>query len=188
MDGLELDSKELTLQSKNGSVAGVPSLAAGHKITSLSYNFEDTWRIGLGANYQYNDAWKFRFGVAYDESPVGKTADRTMTLPDSDRVWLSFGAKYNLSKEGTLDVGYSHIFFKDAKSDRAVTSYNPTTGATTELQRVRGEWNNNSAGFSRCSTQPHVLIVSSFKSTAPDRAPFFLSVLLDVAEKFEPHL
>lgn len=137
--------KELTLQSKNGSVAGVPSLAAGHKITSLSYNFEDTWRIGLGANYQYNDAWKFRFGVAYDESPVGKTADRTMTLPDSDRVWLSFGAKYNLSKEGTLDVGYSHIFFKDAKSDRAVTSYNPTTGATTELQRVRGEWNNNRA-------------------------------------------
>lgn len=136
--------KELTLQSKNGS-APLALLPAGYKITSLSYNFEDTWRVGLGANYQYNNAWKFRFGVAYDEAPVGKTADRTMTLPDSDRVWLSFGAKYTLSKESSLDVGYSHIFFKDAKSDRSVGSYNPTTGATTELQRVRGEWNNNRA-------------------------------------------
>jgi len=42
-------------------------------------------------------------------------------------------------------VGYSHIFFKDAKTDRAVTSYNPIAGTTTQLQRVRGEWNNNRA-------------------------------------------
>lgn len=137
--------QELTLKSKNGSVAGVPSLAAGHKITSLSYKFEDTYRVGLGANYQYNDAWKLRFGVAYDESPIGKNADRTMTLPDSDRIWLSFGGKYNLSKQASLDFGYSHIFFKDAKTDRAVTSYNPTTNTTTTLQNVRGEWNNNRA-------------------------------------------
>lgn len=137
--------KELTLNSKNGNTAAHPALVAGHKITSLSYNFEDTWRIGLGANYQYNDAWKLRFGVAYDESPIKKTADRTMTLPDSDRIWLSFGAKYALSKTASLDFGYTHIFFKDAKSDRSVSSYNPLTGATTELQRVRGEWNNNRA-------------------------------------------
>lgn len=136
--------KELTLKSANG-VAGNPLLPAGHKITSLSYNFQDTWRIGLGANYQYNDAWKLRFGVAYDESPVKKAVDRTMTLPDSDRVWLSFGAKYNLSKQASLDFGYSHIFFKDAKSDRAVGAYNPLNGTTTTLQRIRGEWNNNSA-------------------------------------------
>lgn len=137
--------KELTLQSKNGNTAGHPLLVPGHKITSLSYNFEDTWRVGLGANYQYNDAWKLRFGVAYDEAPVGKNADRTMTLPDSDRVWLSFGAKYNLSKQSSMDFGYSHIFFKDAKADRAVGAYNALTGATTAVQRVRGEWNNNRA-------------------------------------------
>lgn len=137
--------KELTLKSKYGNTAANPALVAGHKITSLSYNFEDTWRIGLGANYQYNDAWKLRFGVAYDEAPIKKTADRTMTLPDSDRVWLSFGAKYALSKTASLDFGYSHIFFKDAKSDRSVGSYNPLTNATTQLQRVRGEWNNNRA-------------------------------------------
>ena len=122
-----------------------PALVAGHKITSLPYRFEDTWRIGLGANYQYSDAWKFRFGIAYDESPIGKSQDRTMTLPDSDRTWLSFGAKYKLSKQASLDFGYSHIFFKDAKTDRAVTGFNPLTNSTTTLQRVRGEWNDNRA-------------------------------------------
>lgn len=134
---------ELVLKSANGGP--IPSLPAGHKITSLPYKFEDTWRVGLGANYQYNNAWKFRFGVAYDEAPIGKKQDRTMTLPDSDRTWLSFGAKYSLSKDASLDFGYTHIFFKDAKTDRAVSSYNPLTGATTTLQRVRGEWNSNRA-------------------------------------------
>lgn len=135
--------KELTLKSEAGNTAANAALVPGHKITSLSYNFHDTWRVGLGANYQYNDAWKLRFGVAYDQSPIKNTADRTMTLPDSDRIWLSFGGKYNLSKQASLDFGYSHIFFKDAKANRAVNSYNPISGATTELQRVRGEWNNN---------------------------------------------
>ncbi len=120
---------QLTLRTKNPGV-----LPAGTRITSLSYNFEDTWRIGLGANYTHNDAWKFRFGVAYDQSPIGKNADRTMTLPDSDRTWLSFGAKYTLSKQSSLDVGYTHIFFKDAKTARVVTG---------TPQVVRGEWNNN---------------------------------------------
>lgn len=111
----------------------------GATLASLPYNFEDTWRVGLGANYKYNDAWKFRFGVAYDESPIKRNSDRTMTLPDSDRTWLSLGAKYTLSKQASVDVAYSHIFFKDAKTDRAV----PLGGST--VQTVRGEWNNNSA-------------------------------------------
>lgn len=121
--------KQLTLnQASNGT-----------KITSLSYNFEDTWRIGLGANYKYNDAWKLRFGVAYDESPIGKNQDRTMTLPDSDRVWLSFGGKYTMSKQASLDFGYSHIFFRDAKTNRNAT-LNPAFPQT-----VNGEWKNNRA-------------------------------------------
>lgn len=123
--------EKLTLKTKNDGV--VPS---GTAITALSYNFEDTWRVGLGANYKYNDSWKFRFGVAYDQSPVTRSADRTMTLPDSDRTWLSFGGKYNLSKAASLDFGYSHIFFKDATTARVVTN---------TPQVVRGEWNNNRA-------------------------------------------
>ncbi len=107
-------------------------------ITSLSYNFKDTYRIGLGANYQYNDAWKFRFGVAYDQSPIDHASDRTMTLPDSDRTWLSFGGKYTLSKAASIDFGYSHIFFKEENTARAVQ-----LPAGTTRQTIRGSWDNS---------------------------------------------
>jgi long-chain fatty acid transport protein len=35
-------------------------------------------------------------------------------LPDSDRYWLSFGAKYQASKNGVIDVGYTYLQAKDA--------------------------------------------------------------------------
>lgn len=110
----------------------------GNPLQRLSYNFHDTYRIGLGANYQYSDALKLRFGVAHDKSPVKHAVDRTMTLPDSDRTWLSFGAKYTLSKAASLDFGYSHIFFADAKTARAVTTGFP--GTETLRQTIRGKF------------------------------------------------
>jgi long-chain fatty acid transport protein len=98
----------------------------------LTYNFKDTYRVGVGINYRLNDGWKLRAGVAFDQTPVQSAADTTMTLPDSDRRWLSLGARLGLSTQQSVDVGYSHIFFKDASTARPVTS-----GATT-LQTIRG--------------------------------------------------
>ena len=111
----------------------------GAPLQKLPYNFRDTWRIGLGGNYQYDAAWKLRFGVAYDKTPVGSAADRTMTLPDASRTWLSFGAKYALSPASSLDFGYTHIFFADAPTARAVTTGYPTTPDVTR-QTIRGDF------------------------------------------------
>lgn len=118
------------------SVKSLPVTRAstGALVTTLSYNFEDTWRVGIGANYILNDAWKLRIGTAYDKSPVKNDADRTMTLPDSDRTWLAFGARYTLSKETSVDLGYSHIFFKKVSTARLVD----LTGFPD--QTVRGEF------------------------------------------------
>ena len=112
--------------------------ATNATVATLSYNFKDTLRLGLGANYQYNDALKVRFGVAYDQAPVKSAADRTMTLPDSDRTWLSIGAKYSFDKKASVDVGYSHIFFRDATTTREVRS-----SSLGLLQTVRGSWDNS---------------------------------------------
>ena len=75
-----------------------------------------------------------------------------MTLPDSDRTWLSFGGKYSLSKQASVDFGYSHIFFDDAKAARAVTG---------TPQVVRGNWNNNRVDILSVPVQPDVLIVQT---------------------------
>lgn len=112
----------------------------GTTLNSLSYNFRDTWRVGVGANYQYSDAWKFRVGTAWDQSPVKSSADRTMTLPDSNRIWLALGAKYTIDQRQSVDVGYAHIFFADSSTERAVRN-----GAGTTVQTISGNWRGNSA-------------------------------------------
>lgn len=111
--------------------------ATGQRATApLRYNFNNTWRFGLGAKYRLNDAWSLRAGVAYDETPVPDDASRTMTVPDSDRTWLAFGARWHLSKTLSLDMGYAHIFFKDASTARAVMN----TTETATLQTVHGDF------------------------------------------------
>lgn len=115
----------------------VNSKATGAGLQKLPYNFKDTWRIGLGANYQYSDAWKLRFGIAHDKSPVKSAQDRTMTLPDSDRTWLSVGAKYSLSKAASVDFGYTHIFFAKTETNRAVNTGYP--GADVLRQTINGD-------------------------------------------------
>lgn len=86
---------------------------SGVRLSTTPLNWKNSWRAGVGANYHYNGQWTFRAGVAYDETPV-PDADRTPRIPDQDRTWLAFGAQYRMSKQLALDVGYAHIFIRDA--------------------------------------------------------------------------
>lgn len=112
--------------------------ASGTGLSSLSYNFRDTWRLGVGANYQYSGDWKLRFGVAYDRTPVRSAEDRTMTLPDSNRIWLALGGRYAITPKSSLDIGYAHLFMDGEDTARAVQF-----PAGTTRQTVRGKWNNS---------------------------------------------
>ncbi|MDP3440649.1 MAG: porin [Azonexus sp.] len=124
----------------------VPLVASSGAAASapLRYNFQDSWRVGLGAKYQLNERWNLRAGVAYDESPVPNDASRTMTVPDSDRTWLALGARWAMSKTTSLDLGYAHIFFKDSSTARTVTN----TAETATLQTVRGDFTTRADLFS----------------------------------------
>jgi long-chain fatty acid transport protein len=86
---------------------------SGGQLSSTPENFKNTWRVGVGAVHRYNDAWSIKTGLAYDQTPVNDT-DRTARLPDQNRLWLSVGGQYRVSKDGTLDFGYAHLFVKDA--------------------------------------------------------------------------
>lgn len=115
----------------------IPLLDNGTRAAApLRYNFKNAWRVGLGGKYQFNDDWNLRAGVAYDETPVPDAASRTMTVPDSDRIWLSFGARWQLSEVSSLDFGYARIFFKDSRTARAVMN----TPETVTLQTVHGDF------------------------------------------------
>lgn len=85
---------------------------AGTVSDTLDLQFKNSYRVGAGANFRWTDNFMFKLGVAYDKSPVPDAAHRAVFLPDSDRTWLSFGAKHQLTKAGVLDVGYARIFLK----------------------------------------------------------------------------
>jgi long-chain fatty acid transport protein len=95
--------KDLTFVRTDGS--GV--------LQSTPENFDDAWRVAVGANYRYNDRWMFRGGLAFDQSPVNNT-DRTPRLPDEDRWWFSFGAQYKWNPNLKFDAGFTYIDSKDA--------------------------------------------------------------------------
>lgn len=95
---------------------------SGAKLLTLTTDFQDTWRVALGANYQYTDAIKLKFGVAYDQTPVKGAATRLVSLPDNDRTWFSAGAQWTPSKGSTLDLGVSYLYLKDAAIDNNQTA------------------------------------------------------------------
>ena len=72
-------------------------------------DWEDTFRYAVGATYRHDDRWTFRTGVAYDETPISDS-NRTLRIPDGDRLSLSLGASYLVNNYLSLDFGYSYTF------------------------------------------------------------------------------
>ncbi|WP_269532223.1 OmpP1/FadL family transporter [Chitinimonas sp. BJYL2] len=106
--------------------------------TRLNPNWKDTTKVAIGGSYQLSDPLQLRFGIAHDKSPVPSANDRLSTLPDSDRSWLSFGAKYAMSKSLVVDAAYSYISIKDASAN--VNGYcggtSPATAPATAVNCV----------------------------------------------------
>lgn len=116
--------------------------ASGATLDTLTFGFDDTWRIAIGANYRWNGPWTLKAGVAFDQSPVPNAATRSVRLPDEDRYWLSAGASYRLSENGRVDFGYTYVHIKDAdiNNDQRATGrglVNGTYDASTHILSVQ---------------------------------------------------
>ncbi|EPR5026661.1 outer membrane protein transport protein [Vibrio fluvialis] len=76
-------------------------------------NWKDNYRFAVGATYQVDPKLALRSGVAYDTAAVS-TKNRTITIPETDRIWLSVGAGYDVTEQLTLDAAFTYIFAKEA--------------------------------------------------------------------------
>lgn len=86
-------------------------------------NWEDSWRYALGVDYFYNSDWTLRAGIAYDETPVSHTQDRTPRIPDNSRRWVAVGASYRPTPAFSFDFAYAHLFVSDTPlNDTEVTT------------------------------------------------------------------
>ncbi|WP_191963663.1 OmpP1/FadL family transporter [Neisseria zalophi] len=115
--------------------------------TVILPNWRNTYKVALGASYQVNDPLQVRFGVAYDQSPVRKAQERLVTMPDSNRIWYSVGAKYNLNKKHAFNIAYSHIHIQNAN---AIVSGQPSNAAVTTVD-------SNVSSFARYKSRANIL-------------------------------
>lgn len=80
----------------------------GRTLFQKHEGYKDAYRIALGTTYYYNDSWTFRTGIAFDDSPV-PAQNRTISIPDQDRFWISAGTTYAFNKDASVDVGISYM-------------------------------------------------------------------------------
>ncbi len=92
----------------------IPALTGGTEVRTI-YNYDNAWTLTGGVDYYYCKNLTFRFGGGWDESPAHNNSNRTIRIPDNDRIWLSVGASY-MKNNWQLDVGYAHMMGRTAKA------------------------------------------------------------------------
>ncbi|MDX5594112.1 OmpP1/FadL family transporter [Pseudovibrio sp. SPO723] len=83
---------------------------------ALGFQYSDGYFLSFGAEYDFDehvDGLTVRAGLGYEWSPISEK-DRSIRLPDTNRVWVSAGASYEYNENLSFDLGYSHLF---AESD-----------------------------------------------------------------------
>ena len=110
---------------------------ASDNFSSVTLNFQNTWRVGLGVNVKLNQKVKLRLGTAYDKAPV-QDEFRTPRLPDDNRIWTAGGFEWKLTEKAIVDVGYAHIF---VSSDSPSTLANQETAGSTPAGNLVGVYN-----------------------------------------------
>ncbi|OOE64436.1 outer membrane protein transport protein [Salinivibrio kushneri] len=107
-------------------------------------NWEDNYRFAIGTTYQWDQKLTLRSGVAYDTSAVSDK-NRTLTIPETDRTWLSVGAGYDVTPKLTLDAAFTYIFAKDAPVKEARDGINSESEQNAEalFGKFEGETTGN---------------------------------------------
>jgi long-chain fatty acid transport protein len=80
----------------------------GGTLTTLTFHYDDGFYYAVGAEYEHSDALTLRAGVAWEQSPIADDS-RSASLPDDDRLWLSFGGTYDYNEKLSCNLGYSFI-------------------------------------------------------------------------------
>ena len=105
-------------------------------------HWQDSWRYALGMTYQLAPQWQLRSGIAYDQSPV-PAANRTISIPDADRIWYSAGLGYRHSKALSVDLG---LTFVDGKQVNVHESLSQPIVVKGQALTYRSDFNGYSEG------------------------------------------
>ncbi|MGY3947039.1 outer membrane protein transport protein [Aeromonas allosaccharophila] len=84
--------------------------------------FKDSTRYSIGGTWYINPAWEARLGFAYDNSPI-EAEYRSLSIPDSDRVWYSAGATYHINTDMSVDFGMAYLDGKEVDVNEGLPNH-----------------------------------------------------------------
>ncbi|SHI47995.1 OmpP1/FadL family transporter [Halodesulfovibrio aestuarii] len=92
----------------------------GDKVIEQPKDWNDVWRLSLGAEYAINDNWTIRGSYSYDEAPEdAKYVD--YMIPAADRHLFGAGVGYKIDN-WTIDLAYTYILAEGVDYDDSVAS------------------------------------------------------------------
>lgn len=84
----------------------------GKQLFQKNENFGNSSRYAIGLSHDLTNKLTLRIGYAYDTTPVSGD-NFTISIPDADRQWYSFGATYKFTPSLSLDAGFAYLAAKD---------------------------------------------------------------------------
>ncbi|MGF1765913.1 outer membrane protein transport protein [Enterovibrio makurazakiensis] len=95
-------------------------LATTDGVVLNEYNWQDGMHYSIGGTYYLNNDWTLRAGYMYDTS--AQDQKKSISVPDSDRQWVSAGFTYQATKNSTIDFGLTYLMGQDVEvNDKLVT-------------------------------------------------------------------
>ncbi|CAJ1796506.1 outer membrane protein transport protein [Aeromonas jandaei] len=84
--------------------------------------FKDSMRYAIGGTWYINPSWEARMGFAYDNSPI-EAEYRSLSIPDSDRIWYSAGATYHINTDMSVDFGMAYLDGKEVDVNEGIPTH-----------------------------------------------------------------
>jgi len=101
--------------------------------------YENAFIYRLGAQYKLNDKWDVRAGCYYDATPV-KAGYTTPETPDADKIGITAGATFNLTKNIHLDASLLYINGMERTDINKETGFGGTYKSKAVVPGVSFSW------------------------------------------------
>jgi long-chain fatty acid transport protein len=119
--------------------------------SSSAREYENSFITRLGAHYNVSNVLGLQAGVYYDKNPV-KPERINPTLPESDRLGLSFGVEYDVTKNFGIHLSYLYIHSFEITIDNSEERLLPPGPSVPEsvsaASALNGTYNSSASLFS----------------------------------------
>ncbi len=90
------------------------TVVVGPVNVTVDRQWDDTWRVGAGAQYRIGDRWLLSGGLSYDSSAV-KSKRRTPDAPVSEQWRFSTGVQFELRENMSLGSSFTFLYFDEPR-------------------------------------------------------------------------